>query len=162
MYIYIYIYTHTHTHTPTHTHTHTHNGILLRHKKEWNWIICSDEDEPKIHHTEWSKLERGRWYKISYINGYIWNLEKSYQEPICRRRIEMQTQWTCGYGVRRGWDKWREYHRLIYTTCVKWYLVRSCCIEQGTQLGALWWPRGEVGREAQKGGEIYIHTHTHI
>ena len=43
--------------------------------------------------------------------------------------------------------------------CVK-QLVGSCCIAQGTQLGALWWPR-EMGwedgrREAQQGGDICI------
>ena len=24
------------------------NGILLSHKKEWNWVICSDVDEPRF------------------------------------------------------------------------------------------------------------------
>ena len=27
------------------------------------------------------------------------------QEYRCRQR-----EWTCGYGGRGGWDKWREYH----------------------------------------------------
>ena len=33
-----YVYTH------THTHTHTHDGILLGHKKEENFAICSNMD----------------------------------------------------------------------------------------------------------------------
>ena len=37
---------------------HTHNGILLSHRKEWNWVICRDVDRPKEDHTEWSKSER--------------------------------------------------------------------------------------------------------
>ena len=32
----------------THTHTHTHNGILLRHKKEWNLPIWNDVDRTTI------------------------------------------------------------------------------------------------------------------
>ena len=31
---------------------HIYNGILLSHKKEQNWIICSDVDEPRVCHTE--------------------------------------------------------------------------------------------------------------
>ena len=34
------------------------NGILLHHKKEQNWVICRDVDEPRVCHTEWSKSER--------------------------------------------------------------------------------------------------------
>ena len=30
---------------------HIYNGILLSHKKEWNWVICSDGDGPKVCHT---------------------------------------------------------------------------------------------------------------
>ena len=28
----------------------------LRHKKEWNNVICSNTDGPRDHHTKWSKL----------------------------------------------------------------------------------------------------------
>ena len=31
-----------------------HNGILLRHKKEWNNAICSKVDGPTDYHTQWS------------------------------------------------------------------------------------------------------------
>ena len=37
---------------------HIHDGILLSHKKEWNWAICRDVGRPTICHTEWSKSER--------------------------------------------------------------------------------------------------------
>ena len=33
----------------------------------------------------------------------------------------------------------------------------SCYIAQGAQLGALWWPGGWAGREAQEGGDECIH-----
>ena len=49
----------------------TYNGILLGHKKQQNWVICSDADEPRVCHTEWSKSE-----KISCINAHIWNPQK--------------------------------------------------------------------------------------
>ena len=53
---------------------HIYNGILLSHKKEWNWVICRDVDGSRYCHTEWSKSEREK--QISYINAYMWNLEK--------------------------------------------------------------------------------------
>ena len=31
---------------------HIHNGILLGHKKEQNWVICRDVDEPRGCHTK--------------------------------------------------------------------------------------------------------------
>ena len=56
---------------------HMYNGILLSHKKEQNWVICRDMDGSRECHTEWSKSE---WEKqISYINAYMWNLEKWYR-----------------------------------------------------------------------------------
>ena len=40
-------------------------------------FICSDEDEPRVCNTGWSKSEREK--QASYINTYIWNLEKWYE-----------------------------------------------------------------------------------
>ena len=34
---------------------HTHNGILLCHRKEQDWVICSDVNEPRVCHTEGSQ-----------------------------------------------------------------------------------------------------------
>ena len=53
---------------------HIYNGILLSHKKEWNWVICRDVDGPRDCHTEWSKSEREK--QMLYANTYIWNLKK--------------------------------------------------------------------------------------
>ena len=33
---------------------HIYNGILLSHKKEWNWVICRDVDGSIDCHTEWN------------------------------------------------------------------------------------------------------------
>ena len=52
----------------------THNGILLHYKKEHFWLSSSEVDESGTYYTEWSKSERER--QISYINAYIWNLER--------------------------------------------------------------------------------------
>ena len=56
---------------------HIYSGILLSHKKEWNWVIFRDMDGPRDCHTEWSKSEREK--QISYINAYMWNVEKWYR-----------------------------------------------------------------------------------
>ena len=49
---------------------HIYNGILLSHKKERNWVICSEVDGPRVCYTEWSKSEREK--QIAYANTYIW------------------------------------------------------------------------------------------
>ena len=45
---------------------HTYHEILLSHKKEWNRVTCSEVDEPRVGHTEWSKSEKEK--QKSYIN----------------------------------------------------------------------------------------------
>ena len=52
------------------------NGILLSHKKEHIRVSGSEIGESKACYTEWSKSDREK--QISYINAYIWNLEKWY------------------------------------------------------------------------------------
>ena len=47
------------------------------HKKEQNWVIFRDVDGPGVCYSEWTKSEREK--QISYINAYIWNLEKWYR-----------------------------------------------------------------------------------
>ena len=56
---------------------HIHNGILLRHRNEWNCAICRDVDGPRNCHRELTKSEREK--QILYINAYMWNLEKMIQ-----------------------------------------------------------------------------------
>ena len=53
---------------------HIYNVILLRHKKKRNWVICSEVDGPRVHHTEWSKSEREK--QTLYANTYTWSLKK--------------------------------------------------------------------------------------
>ena len=50
------------------------------------WVIWTEVKETTACYTEWSKS--GREKQILYINAYIWNLEKWYDEPTCRSVID--------------------------------------------------------------------------
>ena len=43
------------------THTHTHNGILLSHKKEWNFAIFSNMDGLGGHYAKWNESEKDKF-----------------------------------------------------------------------------------------------------
>ena len=77
------------------------NGILLSHKKERNWVICWDVDGSRDCHTEWSKSERE--IQISYINAYMWNLEKWYRWTGLQGR-----NWDTDVENKRMDTKWRK------------------------------------------------------
>ena len=49
-------------------------GILLSHKKEWNFAICSNMDGFGGNYAKWNKSDRER--QILYYITYIWNLKK--------------------------------------------------------------------------------------
>ena len=53
---------------------HIYNGILLSHKKGWMWVSWTEVDQLSAYYTERSKSEKEK--QISYINAYIWKLEK--------------------------------------------------------------------------------------
>ena len=104
---------------------HIYNGILLSHKKEWNWVICRDVDGSRDCQTEWSKSEREK--QISYINACMWNLEKWYRWTGLQGRnrdtdVEnkcMDTKggkWQGGVGVM-NWEIGIDIYTLI---CIKW------------------------------------------
>ena len=46
---------------------HIYNGILLSHKKEWNWVICRDV-EPIIQ-SEVSQKEKNKYCILTHICG---------------------------------------------------------------------------------------------
>ena len=50
------------------------NGMLLSHKKECIWVSSNELDEPRAYYTELSKSERQK--QVSYMNAYVWNLER--------------------------------------------------------------------------------------
>ena len=55
---------------------HIKNGILLSYNEEHICVSSNEVGEPRACYTDWSKSERER--QISYINAYIWDLERSY------------------------------------------------------------------------------------
>ena len=67
---------------------HMYSGILLSHKKKWNYAIFWDVGGPRDCHIEWNKSEREK--QILYINTCIWNPESGTDEHICRAGIETQ------------------------------------------------------------------------
>ena len=67
----------------------------------------SDVDKPRVYPIEWSKTEREK--QISYINAYMWNLEKWYWWTYSQdrnRHADVQNGLgdTAGKG---GWDELR-------------------------------------------------------
>ena len=99
---------------------HIYNVILLSHIKEQNCVICKDVDGPRVCHTEWSKPEREK--QISYINTYMWNLEKLYRWTYLQGRnrdVDIETGIMDIEGEGEGGTNW-EIRIDIYTLpCVK-------------------------------------------
>ena len=52
------------------------NGILFSYENEYIWVSSNEENEPRTYYTEWNKSEIE---KQTYINTYIWNLERWYR-----------------------------------------------------------------------------------
>ena len=86
--------------------TYIYNGILLSHKKKWNWVICSEVDGPRVCHTELSKSEREkqiprvcytesskseREKQIPYDTTYMWNLKYGTNELLYKTETDSQT-----------------------------------------------------------------------
>ena len=59
----------------THTHTNVYNGILLSHKQEWNFDICSNVDGLGGNYAKWNKSDRER--QMLYDITYVWNLKNT-------------------------------------------------------------------------------------
>ena len=97
---------------------HIYNGILLSHKKEQNNAICSNMDEPRDCHNEWSKSDRER--QIPYDITYMWNLKKWYKWTYLQNRnrvidVENKLMVTRGEGERDKLGDWDWHiHATIY------------------------------------------------
>ena len=117
---------------------HIDNGIPLSHKKELIWVNCSEVDEARAWCTEWSKSEREK--QISYINAYVWNLEKLYWWTHLQRRnraadIENRLVNTAGEGEGGQTEKVTWTHTQYHVEYRR--LVGNCYITQGAQRGAV-------------------------
>ena len=137
---------------------HIYNGILLSHKKEHIWVSSNAVDEPTAYYTEWSKSEREK--QISYINTYIWNLERWYwgtylQDSKEDADIEHRLLNTGGEG--KGGINWESSTETYITICK--IDSGNLLYDSGNSNGALWQPRGVGwgGREVQEGGTyVYL------
>ena len=85
------------------------NGMLLSHKKEWNYAICRDTDGPRDWHREWSKSDNER--QILYHINYMWNLKKGYKWLTKQKQTYRLQKQTYHYQRRKvegdklaGWD----------------------------------------------------------
>ena len=102
------------------------NGILLSHKKEWNWVICRDVNGSRDCHTEWSKSEREK--QISCIHTYMWNLEKGYRWTglqgrnwdTCREQMYGNQGWKVAGGGGGGVMNWGIGIDMYTLMCKKW------------------------------------------
>ena len=50
------------------------SGTLLSHKKKYIYVSSIEVDEPRAYYAERSNSEREK--QLSYINTYVWNLER--------------------------------------------------------------------------------------
>ena len=105
---------------------HIYNGILLRHKREWNRAICRDVDGSRDCHTEWSKSEREK--QASYIQAHMCNPGKWYRWSYLQSRsrdtdvegICMETK-----RERAGWEEPGDWDWYIYTIDTVYKIDRS-------------------------------------
>ena len=47
------------------------NGILLSHRIEQNYAICSNMDGPRDYHIKWSQSDKDKYHMISLICGIL-------------------------------------------------------------------------------------------
>ena len=84
------------------------------------WVICSEVDEPRVYHTEWSKSERE--IQIPYAITYMWNLKKWYKWNYFQNRnrvtdVEnklMVTKVEVGEGRVINWETESDIYTLLY------------------------------------------------
>ena len=137
---------------------HIQNGILLSYNKEHIWISSNETDKPEAYYTEWSKSERER--QLLYINSYIWNLERWYQQSYMQgSKGDTNTKnnfWT-------QWEKGKEQHWNIHiTTCKTDDHCEFDAWSKAHKAGALGQPR-EIGwgwgreRGSGLGGHMYTY-----
>ena len=134
-------------------------------KKEWNWVICSDVDEPRVYRTEWSKSEREK--NILYINVYRWNLERWYRW-VYFQGISGDTDIGTKSSTQWGKEKLgplREKHGNVHSTVCKYIASGNFAVWcRELKSCALWPPRG-MGWGGRWGGGLRggtSHRYTYI
>ena len=137
-------------------------------KKGWIWISSSEVDERRTCYTEWNKSEKEK--QVSYINAYIWNLEKWYWwtylqgsngDTNIKRVVDT-------VGGKRGMDKlnWSIHIATCKTAMGNWSIHTATskraggihCATQGAQPSALWHLEGWDGVSGLRGrGHMYTY-----
>ena len=95
---------------------HIYNGITFSHKKEHIWVSSNEVDEPRAYYTDWSKSEREK--QISYINTYMWNLEKWCRWTYLQSRnrdTDLENKFMNTRGREVGWDELGDWDCHIYS-----------------------------------------------
>ena len=88
MHTYVYIY-----------YIYTHNGMLFSHIKEWNIAICSNMNELRDYHTEWSKSDRERQMLYDITHMRIW---KIIQMNVFAKQKQAHRHRKQTYGYQKG------------------------------------------------------------
>jgi len=130
-------------------------------RKEWISVSFSEVNEARACCTEWNKSEREK--QISYINAYMWNLEKQdWWTYLQGRNGNTDVEHGFVATVREAESEMNGESSInIYTLlCVKWIAGEKLLYKTGSPAlcWALWWPGGgEWGREGKLKREgIYV------
>ena len=130
------------------------------------WVkFCSCVNEPRVYHTEWIKSEIEE--PISYINSCMWDLENCYRWTyLLGRNRDADIGNRC---VDTGWNESGEWGCFLCTSMCKIdpdpdpamsKTVETYLIAQGAQVGTLWRPNWDWGRDRgrSKREVIYVYV----
>ena len=113
------------------------DGILLRHKKEWNNAIFSNVDGPRDYHTKCSMSDRERQTPQDII--YMWNLKYNTNALIYKTEIDSQTEIRLVVAngdlvVREGWIGYPVVSHNVKEYEKEWYICMCVYIYNWTTL----------------------------
>ena len=112
---------------------------------EYYWAMKRNNSETV--ELRWMNLKPVVQGEVS-LNWYIWNLEKWYWWTYLKGRnrdtdTENRLVDTAGEGESEmNWEKSNEALTCMHSHAWNTQLVGSCCVTQGAQSSAPWWPRG--------------------
>ena len=96
-----------------------HYGILLSHKRERNWVVCKNVDEPQVCHTERSQKEKNKYHILTHIcriqkKWYRWTYLQGRNRDT---NVENRFVGTAGKG--EGVMNWENSFDTYTRSCVK-------------------------------------------
>ena len=115
-------------------------------------------------YTEWSKSEREK--PVWHINSCMWNLENCYRWTyLLGRNRDADVGNRC---VDTGWNDSGDWGCFLCTSTCKTdpdpdsaipKSAETYLLAQGAQLGALWWPKWDWGRDRGRSKREGIHVY---